>query len=277
MALAVDSSQALDRRRAQLAAQRERAFREAQRHSVHVRMLKVVFPILALGGLGLYGVPALATLAASRAGVTVGAVTLATGSLKMMHPRMEGVHPQHGRYDIRARSATQNVKSTDVVNLDQIDAQVVSPSKETTTLVAPTGVFRSKEERLLLEDGVVVTGTNGMSARLRRAEVSFRTHVVTTNEPVDLRFHESVITADSASIFASESRIVFTGHVRVHLENQAAASESGKSGARRTDGETERTSSVGGGQPDRRDGEAQGPQGRATNPGGGHEDDVQRF
>jgi lipopolysaccharide export system protein LptC len=216
MSIAANDPRLFDRLPSSAAVRRERTFRAAQRHSMVVRLLKAVLPFVAVSGTGLYVAPAVMTAALPEGKATVDAVEVSTGALKMLNPRMSGVHPQHGHYDVRADSSTPNLK-TGVHFLDGIHAEVVSPSKETTTLVAVDGLFHAKEEVLLLEHGAVVTGTNGLWAKFLKADVSFKTHVVTTDQPVEMRFHDSVVTADTAEIFASESRIRLSGRVHVHL------------------------------------------------------------
>lgn len=224
MAIAANHTQATTRRPAQLALRRERAFRSARRHTARVRAFKVLFPLISFALSGLYIVPAVVAFSTSKGGgVEFDGVTVTVGSLKMEHPHYSGDHPTYGAYKIDADSATQTVKATDVVTLDKITAEVISPSKETTTLTAPDGVLRTKQETLTLDNGAVISGTNGLWAKLLKAEVSFKDRVVTTRDPVQLRYHDSTINADSAVIYTSESRVEFSGNVRVHLEREPAA------------------------------------------------------
>jgi lipopolysaccharide export system protein LptC len=214
---------------ARLVLRRERAFRSARRHSSRVRVFKFLFPFSALAISTLYIVPAVIAYTAPRLAVSAKGVTATVGSLIMIHPHYSGSHPQYGVYEINAKRAIQNITSTDVVTLDQITAEVISPSKEKTRLTAPDGVLRTKEELLTFEHGAVITGTNGLWARLRKAEMTFKTRIVTTREPVELRFHESSITADGAVIYAAESRVEFTGNVHVRLKREPAAAASASS------------------------------------------------
>jgi hypothetical protein len=209
------------------AARRDQAIRSAKRHSQMVWLFKSLFPLAAVSMLSLYLAPAVIRYAAPAGKIKFDGIEPTVGSLTMLHPNWSGVHPTYGAYNIRAETATQKVKSTDVVLLEQIAADVVSPSKETTTLTAPDGVMRTKEELLLLDNGAVIVGSNGLWANLRKAEVAFKTRVVTTHDPVEIRMHDSVITSDSAIFYTAESRVEFTGSVHVHLLREPAANTPG--------------------------------------------------
>jgi lipopolysaccharide export system protein LptC len=217
MAYVANHMQASVQRPSPPAIRRNRAIKSAQRHSRLVRLFKSLFPLTAFGVSTLYLGPALIRYIAPVGVATIDAVEVSTGNLKMIHPHYSGAHPTYGAYNISAETATQKVKSTEVILLDQILADVVSPSKETTTLTAPDGVLRTKEELLFLNNGAVIVGSNGLWANLRKAEVAFKTRIVTTHDPVEIRLHDSVITSDSAIFYTAESRVEFTGSVHLHL------------------------------------------------------------
>jgi hypothetical protein len=65
-----------------------------------------------------------------------------------------------------------------------------------------------------------------MSGKLKTATAFFQNHVLISSDPVELSFHDSTIRAQSMTLYTNESRVVFTGDVRVHLER--APKESGK-------------------------------------------------
>ena len=153
MAYVANHLQAPARRPSPPTMRRDRAIRSAKRHSLLVRLCKSLFPLAAMGVSTLYLAPAVIRYTVPAGKLENDGFEPTIGSIKMFHPHWSGVHPTYGAYNIRAETATQKVKSTELVFLDQISADVVSPSKETTTLTAPDGVLRTKEELLVLDNG----------------------------------------------------------------------------------------------------------------------------
>lgn len=207
------------------ASDRTRAFRAAVRHSALVRILRVALPLTALAVSGLYMVPGKVKIAVG-GGEATADVDLTSEGLKMINPRIKGVHAKHGTYDVRAEYATQNVKHPELVSLNKITADLVSNEGRKTTMTALSGFYHSKKEELTFDRGVTIGGEAGMSGKLKTATAFFQNHVLISPDPVELSFHDSTIRAQSMTLYTSESRVVFTGDVRAHLER--APKESGK-------------------------------------------------
>jgi lipopolysaccharide export system protein LptC len=197
---------------------RTRAFRAARRHSVMVRVLKLGLPVAALAAIGLYVLPSQLTIKTKEGEASVQSIDIASGGLRMMHPRMKGIHDKLGTYDIRADSGLQHVQEPGVMTFDKIDADIVSPQGQKTTLTAPSGIFQSKLEELTFDNGAIIGGESGIAGKLKTATVYMKENRLISKDPVTLSLHGHVITADSVQVWNSESRAIFTGNVKVHLE-----------------------------------------------------------
>lgn len=200
------------------AGNRIRAFRAAKRHSVLVRLLRFLMPVAALGVGGLYFIPSKITVQTPLGEASIEDIGIAKEGLVMINPRIKGVHEKHGQYDIQAAKATPNVKDLDITTLDEINGTLIAPSNEKTTLTAPSGIFHSKKEELIFDNGVIVDGDAGMSGKLRYATAFFKENMLVSNEPVELTFHSSTINAQSMTFYSAENRVIFKGKVKVHLE-----------------------------------------------------------
>jgi lipopolysaccharide export system protein LptC len=207
------------------AADRTRAFRAAVRHSALVRFLRVALPLAAVAVSALYMVPGEVKFAVG-GGEATAHVDLTSEGLKMINPRIRGVHDTHGTYDVRAEYATQNVKHPELVSLHKITADLVSNDGQKTTMTAPSGLYHSKKEELTFDRGVTIGGESGITGELKTATAFFQNHVLISPDTVELSFHDSTIHAQAMTLYTSESRVVFTGDVRVHLER--APKEGGK-------------------------------------------------
>jgi lipopolysaccharide export system protein LptC len=211
---------------------RTRAFRAAKRHSVLVRTLRLLCPLVALSIAGLYFLPSRITVEVEGGQASVDEVVISEGSLKMVNPRINGVHERHGVYDIRADTATQQVANPDLITLNTVHGELVSKKGEKTTLVAPSGLFDSKQEQLTFDTGLTIGGDAGYSGQLQTATAFFKDNKLVSTDPVALAFRNTTINAEAMTFYSSEKRAIFTGNVRVHLEREPANKRGAAAGAR---------------------------------------------
>jgi lipopolysaccharide export system protein LptC len=105
-----------------------------------------------------------------------------------------------------------------MITLNTVSAEITSKIGEKTTLAAPSGLFHSKKEELTFDNGVTIGGNAGFSGQLKTATAFFQSNKLISTDPVDLAFRSSTIKARSMIFYSSESRAIFEGGVRVHLE-----------------------------------------------------------
>ncbi len=202
------------------AGDRVKEFKKAKRHSVNVRLMRFLLPVIAACIGGLYFVPTRIAVEIDGGEASVESVDLSQGGLKMVNPRIKGVHEKHGIYDIRAENATQQVENTDLIRLNVITADLVSQKGEKTSFVAPSGLFHSKKEELIFDNGVTIGGNAGFSGKLKTATAFFKSNTLISTDPVELGFFDSSIKARSMTFYSSEGRAIFEGGVSVHLERK---------------------------------------------------------
>ncbi len=200
------------------AKERARAFRAARRHSIAVKVLKVLFPLAALGIVSLYFIPTRLAIEIDGATASLEGVSVESGNLKMVNPKLSGRHPEYGRYEIRADTAMQNVDTPQKVALDAIEGSLVSPEGDKTRLEALSGLFDTEARQLTFTEGVTIEGRAGLSVKLRSATVHFADQLIVSQEPVSMRFRGSQITADSLRLNTGKAQVVFSGDVKVRLE-----------------------------------------------------------
>ncbi len=208
----------------QLSAQeRARAFRAARRHSIAVKALRVLLPLAALAMIGLYFVPARLSIEIDGATASLEGISVESGNLKMVNPKLSGMHPEYGRYEIRADTALQDVDSPQKVALDAVAGSLVSPEGDATRLEALSGLFDTEAKQLTFQEGVSIEGRAGLSVKMRSATVYFADQLIVSDEPVAMQFRGSRITADGVRLNTGDARVVFQGSVKVRLEPQKEA------------------------------------------------------
>jgi lipopolysaccharide export system protein LptC len=197
---------------------RTQAFRAARRHSAIVRLLKMLLPLGALGVVALYILPSQLSIRTRTGEASVQAIDVNSGGIRMVNPRIKGVHEKYGVYDIRADSSVQHVDDPELMNFEVINAEIVSPKGQKTVLTAPSGIYQTKKEEMTFNNGVDIGGDSGISGKLKTATAFMQENRLVSKDPVQLAYHGHTILADSAEVWTSENRAVFTGNVKVHLE-----------------------------------------------------------
>jgi lipopolysaccharide export system protein LptC len=200
------------------AGDRAKAFRAAKRHSVRVKAVRLLLPLAAVCTAGLYLLPSKFEIETKAGKASIDEFQVSGEGLKMVNPRIQGVHEKHGVYDIRADHATQQVTNPELITLNTITAELTSKDGQKTVLTAPSGLFQSKKEELLFDNGLTIGGNRGYAGKLKKATAFFQSNKLITTEPVDLAYGDSTIQAQSMTLFSSEGRAIFEGNVKVHLE-----------------------------------------------------------
>ncbi|MEO0619630.1 MAG: LPS export ABC transporter periplasmic protein LptC [Pseudomonadota bacterium] len=199
---------------------RARAYRAARRHTALVRILRVVFPVLAVSSLGLYAVNAKFSVNVGDATASVERIELTGDALRMVTPRLEGVTQDNGRYVVEAKSGVQDADAPDIINLDAVDARVARPGNQWVHLVADSGRFETKADRMQLAGNIRIVSDNGMDAQLSTADIDIRTNTIVSGDPVNIQMPNGTIDSASIAINTETRTVSFVGAVRVTLFKQ---------------------------------------------------------
>ena len=193
---------------------REKAFRTARRHSIMVRVLRVLLPA---GGLALAvtaAIPAV-TPRFEIPGVQIESISFNGDALTMDKPRLTGFDNQDRGYEVNARQARQTVKNPKIIKLDEIDAKMEIDQSSFATLGANSGVLDTEKETLLLEKDVVVRSTTGYEAFLEAARIDLKAGLVTSEKPVEVKTGGGKVEAKGLEIRDKGNTIVFRKGVKM--------------------------------------------------------------
>ncbi len=198
-------------------ADRAKAYKAARRHTMLVRALRLILPVCAVGTVGLYALNAQISVNLGKGKATVERVELSTDNLRMVTPRLEGVTDDNGRYVVSAKAGTQEFDSPDIINLEEVDARVARPNDEWVHLVADTGRFETKTDKMELKGNIRIVAHNGMDAHLSSARIDVKGNRVVSMEPVRIDMPNGQIDSQSVLIDTGAKTISFVGKVRVKL------------------------------------------------------------
>lgn len=228
MAYEANLARAHSRHRVRTAEDRARAMRSAKRHSVLVRLLRRVLPVLAVLVLGAY-------FFSTRMNVHVGGITasidgmeVTDGALRMLNPTMRGTDKKNGDYVIKADYADQDVANPNLVALNTIKADVTNTNTGGwSRMRAVRGKFDSKKERLILKDRITLATSTGVTGELSYATIDMKNSILRSHNPVALDMPNGTVRANAMTLYSGENTIVFRGNVAVHIDppkKEAAAS-----------------------------------------------------
>jgi lipopolysaccharide export system protein LptC len=208
-------------------ARRQAAFGAARRHTRLVRFLRRAIPISAsVAVLALIVTPFLNPLNGV-ASLSLGAVGISGGKVKMDTPRLSGYRKDNRPYEVTAEAALQEIRNPTQVELQTLTARLQMEREGWVTVNAKSGLFDTQKEKLRLVDDVHVRTENGHDIRMRTADVDFKGGTVVSKEPVKVSLGTTTVDAESLDVKDNGALIVFQGRVRAYIPNAPAGTIAG--------------------------------------------------
>ncbi len=207
---------------------RAKAFRDAGRHTLRVRILRwgIVLGALALA-LGAAAFALIDRLGGRQVDLTLARATLNGSRVTMDAPKLNGFRRDGRPYEVRARSGVQDVRSPKIIELNEVEANLQTADRTSVRVLAPEGVFDSGADRMRLQSGsgtggsgtggagaVRVTSTSGYNIVMRSAEMDFKTGAMRSNDPVSVTMTNGTVEADSLDVTGNGASVSFIGNVR---------------------------------------------------------------
>lgn len=193
----------------------EADFRAAQRHTRWVRRLRVILPVLAVMGVGLFWatsriIPSdLATL------ISLAGIDPATNSVVMDKPQISGFEGTRRAYEVKADRAVQALGNPKVVTFEQIAAKIGLEDAGTATIDAELGVFDGNNDTLQLSDGIAIKTTTGYWASFEEAAIDLKQGTLKSDQPIEIRTAQGTIRANGVEVTDRGKRIAFLNGVSV--------------------------------------------------------------
>lgn len=210
------------------ALRRKAAFVAAQRHTRLVRFLRRAIPVVAVASvLGLVVVPFLNPLRGKLQNVSIGAVGITGGKVRMETPKLSGYRKDNRPYQVTAESAFQEIRNPTQIELQTLIARIQMEREGWVTVNAKTGLFDTQKEKLKLVDDITVRTESGHDMRMRTADVDFKAGTVASKEPVTVHMDQTTVDANTLDVKNNGEVIAFEGRVRVLIKNAPAGTIAG--------------------------------------------------
>jgi lipopolysaccharide export system protein LptC len=196
----------------------ERVYRKAQRHSRHVRWLRVgvIGSITALL-LAVVAANYLPSLGQIRLPGELGKLVIKGTKITMQAPRLSGYTSDARPYEFTANAAAQDITQPDLVELEQLHAKMGMADKSTVEMTAPSGIYDMKGNTLTLNDDIALASTTGYAARLTHAVVDMKSGNVVSDQPVKVKLLNGNLTGKRMEITEKGDVIHFDGGVTLKL------------------------------------------------------------
>lgn len=205
------------RHRVRTAADRERAFAVAAKHTKLVGILRKVLPVVAVVVLATYFISTHLSVTVGDMTASISGIEISDGNLRMVNPTLKGANKENGKYVISADWADQDVKNPKIIKLNAIKADVANPNGGWSRMTAKRGVFDSTAERLVMQDKITVATDSGIDGELRHATLDMKTQTLRSHLPVFFNLPNGKVTARAMKLRSDVSELTFLGKVHVHL------------------------------------------------------------
>ncbi|MCA0422606.1 MAG: LPS export ABC transporter periplasmic protein LptC [Proteobacteria bacterium] len=202
----------------------EQAFRDAERHSARVRMLRKAIPMGCAAAIALVIVVRfLNPFRAVVPDVSVSTVGLQGSKLTMEQPKVSGFKKDNTAYDVVADSAVQDLKKPNLVELIKPVARIEMQKGSWANMSAATGVYDSAKEFLTVDTDVRFSTDTGMALKLKSAEIDLKKGTLLSNHPVDLTLPNGWVKSDRLQILDNGKSAIFEGNVKSEFVNTEPA------------------------------------------------------
>ena len=222
MAMTVGSAGAMPMR------ERERAFRQAARHTALVKFLRLGLPLGALACLLFWGVTLGIGFKLGRGHLRVGELEVTPDDLTMKNPSYFGQTKDGGHYEVRAKKAILEFNHEAPIKLIDIDGELVQTTAVVTRLKAKHGLLDNAKNELELFDGIDIAASSGLKARLTRAMIYAKENRIVSKEPVAVSTPTGRVTGAAMTMRTDTHEATFVGHVTAHLAAAAAQAAVGE-------------------------------------------------
>jgi lipopolysaccharide export system protein LptC len=212
----------------------EARFAIAARHSRMVRVLRIAVPaavILAMMAIVAVSIFNPFRMLLPKLPLDMGNMVVSGTKITMESPHLSGYTPDRRPYEVRAKTATQDLTDPNHVDLKALRAKVLMEDRTTITLDARNGLFDTKEQLLDLHKDIFLQSSTGYEARLSQAFVDIGKGTVTSEEHVDVKLLNGTLTADKLRITEGGEMVRFEGNVVLNLDNLSAEGVSGQPAA----------------------------------------------
>lgn len=196
------------------------AYRRAARHSARVRVLKVALPVIGLLIAAIFAIVSIVSTYIPDE-LDVESATIEDGKVVMKNPAIAGRNRDGISYSMKADRALQDMKNPDIIQLENIKAQMPVNDKMIAQVDAVTGIYDRGRNILDMTAPFTIRLNTGLEAAFRDAHLDINGGRMSTQQPVTIQSKEASIVAQSLRMTDKGRTVVFEGDVVVNVDPAA--------------------------------------------------------
>jgi hypothetical protein len=199
------------------AATRALSFGKARRHTVVVKLLRGLLPVISLVLVVGYGLAAKTKFKVGNGELIAGPIIIDTEKLEMLNPKYNGFGKDGSSYNVTAASAQQDLQRTGPILLKEIDGVFNQLNDNRIKLKADRGRFDQKADTLELQDKITIRGDDGMTADLTQATITMKDHKIVSSQPVQIQMAAGKISGQNMVLLQEKREVYFDNGVIASL------------------------------------------------------------
>ena len=143
----------------------------------------------------------------------LGKVHIEGTKISVIAPRLSGYRGDGTPYSVKASLGTQDLAAPNVIDMQDVEAEIGMTDKTTSHVTASTGVYDSSIDGLKLTGAVHMRNSSGYDVRTSNAAVDFKTGDLVADAGVRVTLTGADISADAMSAVDDGHKISFSGNV----------------------------------------------------------------
>ncbi|MEO0636458.1 MAG: hypothetical protein AAFY73_07405 [Pseudomonadota bacterium] len=184
------------------------------RHSRMVRFWRRALPVLA-GVLVLACIILILVQKTVDLDLKVESTGLENGRVVMRNPQVRGTSPEGEPFVVRAERASQDPLSPQIVDMENVTAELPVRKGQSGVLTAPGGRYDANGQTVRLDDEIRFSADDGSSLEMLGARMDLSAGSLESNGDVAAAYDGGSINAGRISVFDHGNRILLTGGVSV--------------------------------------------------------------
>lgn len=201
-------------------------FKEAHRHSARVRLFRrVAIAGSVLAAALIAGTALLAPLKRMPGDISIGKVGLDGTKVTLDFPKITGFQKDGRPFEIKARSAIQDLKAPHIVELSGIESTIGTADNSTTWVSAAHGAYDSSLDKLTLQGDIRIKNSGGYDIWLKTARIDFKTGGLVSREPVKVVLDGGTIAAKELDVSDHGHKVSFGGEVTSTIQTAQSEAE----------------------------------------------------
>ncbi|MEN0086820.1 MAG: hypothetical protein AAF737_00110 [Pseudomonadota bacterium] len=184
------------------------------RHSGLVRFWRRALPLIVVA-LIVFCLAAVLLGRNNSLGLQVESLGLENGRVVMRNPQVRGASPEGEPFVVRAERATQDPLSPQVVDLENITAELPFQPDVPGTLTAPSGRYDANGQTVRLDDDIQFSAEDGTELEMIGARMDLSAGSMESSGNISAFYEGGDLKAGRISVFDHGKRILMTGGVSI--------------------------------------------------------------